>query len=404
MLRFDPPELETKWEEATTVLEEVAELQPFEAEDDEDVIISERTEIEEFSMWSWDQTMTVTVADCLRWAALIKDKKRVLQDKRVLRLPTRTVVRIEPATAEDMSALHSIVDKVTTELNVEGRKFCVKAIDRCLDFSALVESECHEHQSSLDGMFFVEVQHDAAAPPATVDRLVEAFLFELCASEIFCAPREFYAIELYEEDDHDGFDKRGLKLRRLQIGKGLSELYSLFIEGCSAHPAEYALIHFVKAMEYVSATVVRRTKHEAIRKRLSSKRALAPDAEFLDGLVQVVEEYKLLNKDSEMLKLTLQTCCDPYLLACDGSPRFLPTLQSLRSCNEPKLHNKALEELASSLSATRNQLVHAKANYSPTGNECPRDQLMEFVVLARAASEQVIRWYANLADHIRVGG
>lgn len=406
MLCFDPPELEKRWEEAIHVLVDVAELVPFEADDDDDenIVITEATELEHFSMWSWDDTTTVTVGDCLRWAALVKDKRKVLYDSRTLRLPGRTVVHIAAAETEDMYALDSIANVLSVKLTVEGSKYTARIIDKCLDFSALVETECHEHYpSNVAGMFFVEVTHPTSAPATIVDQVVNAFLFELVASDISCAPRSFFAPEVLDADPF-GHDKHNIKLRKPRIGKGLNELYSLFIEGSAAQPAEYALIHFVKAIEYVSATVVRQAKHDSLRRRLTSKRALAPDAEFLDSLVAVVEEGRVFNKDSEALRLTLQTCCDPYLLASENPPKFLGGLNALRSKSDPKMQKAALDELAASLSATRNQLSHAKANYAPTGDECPPDQLIAFTGLAHAVAEQAIRWYANLAEHTRVGG
>jgi hypothetical protein len=250
---------------------------------------------------------------------------------------------------------------------------------------------------------FVEVIHPADAPDDVIQQIALSFLFELGSSGFHFTPSSYPISQEFEEDtaapQAEGFDVGAM--RPLRIGPGLEELHSLFVEGCSAQPAEYALIHFVKAIEYVSATVVRMARHDALRKRMSTQQALLPNADFLDGLVDVIEDHRVFNKDSEALRLTLITCCDPYLLV-DDAPPFLDKLRNLQASKDAKSARAGIEQFAGALSATRNQLSHAKAAYILTGMECPLGQLDELTVCARCAAEQVIRWYAHLPELSRV--
>ena len=164
---------------------------------------------------------------------------------------------------------------------------------------------------------------------------------------------------------------------------------------------EYSLISFVKTLEFISATVVRRAAHDAIRARLSSSRALNPDAAFLDDLTRLVDNQRIFRKDSEALKLTIETCCDAKELAFHAPPK-LKSLRSITEESDAKARKAALGELADCLSATRNELSHAKSNYQSTGAECPAAERTQLAECARLAVDQAIRWFGSLSPHARV--
>jgi hypothetical protein len=68
----------------------------------------------------------------------------------------------------------------------------------------------------------------------------------------------------------------------------------------------------------------------------------------------------------------------------------------------PKKKEEALTELGASLYATRNRTAHAKANYESTGEECPEEQLTDFVECVKLAAQQAVRWYHSRAEDARV--
>jgi hypothetical protein len=55
-----------------------------------------------------------------------------------------------------------------------------------------------------------------------------------------------------------------------------------------------------------------------------------------------------------------------------------------------KIQTSSLNRFSDVLSATRNLIAHAKANYTLTGDECPSDQYEAFAVSAKLAAEQAI--------------
>ena len=413
MLRFDPPELQQLLARALDRLEDVIYYQWYRFNDPkfdanachDELTITPRTEVDECYLSS-DQDPTgfhVCVQDLLEWADALNKHK--LKNRTFLRLSNETFIHVEPLGQKEYELLEDVAEELTVESKVliDGREFRCSLVSGFTTFAVFIEDEGgvdHHHASFYPNTGYLWLEHPEPAEDKTILDVANAFLFELATSaEVTFSMAPYPEVEYPDEDEER--DQHDVTLRPLVLGHGLPDLYELFVAGCSANPAEYALIHFVKVIEYVSATVVRSSRHDALRKRLSGKAALAPDAEFLDDLADLIEEQRLFNKDAEALKLTLQTCCDPVTLA-STAPRFLKVLRGVREESDPKLKRTALDELSACLSATRNQLSHAKANYELTGAECPSDELGELTYCAQHAAQQVIRWYARLPDSSRV--
>ena len=84
------------------------------------------------------------------------------------------------------------------------------------------------------------------------------------------------------------------------------------------------------------------------------------------------------------------------------APPFLRKLAAITDASAKQDKEVATREFSFALSATRNAIAHAKANYEPTGEECPETQLSQFVACVEIAAQQVIRWFARCPEHQRV--
>lgn len=251
---------------------------------------------------------------------------------------------------------------------------------------------------------FVAAKHSESVGEIAALGAIYAFLFEVHVTlglNITASRRPTVDDVTYpEEDEMAVLQQRAARMRPLLVGPGLFDVLREFNRGVEASDAETALLHHVKCIEYVSATVVRERQYEDLRKRLLSAESLNPTAQYMDGLLTLFEENKQFTKDYEALKLTVQRCCDPLLLA-KHAPAMLPTLSAITPVSKPAERRQALEELAACLSATRNQVAHAKANYDRSGKECPVDQMHALMNCAKAAAEECIRWYAAQNPDLR---
>jgi len=410
MLTFDPPSLRDDLAKALTQLEDIVCYEGYPFHNDtfdpssyDDEVITTQTTFQCGLDSSENSLPEITVAEILEWARSLAEDR--LTNRTTLRTPTKTLVYVEPTAITSSTDL--MAADTTLTVQVDGIQLQAKLRFSQTLFAVHIEAEGlndHHLSSFYDETCLVEVTHAPKTSSELVDSIVTAYLYEMASSAQICLAVRPYPYITYDEDEDTSdapttADKP--RLRPLQWDRGLLDVYKLFLDGCSADPAQYALIHFVKIVEYVSATVVRQARHACLRQRLLGRQALTPDAAFLDGLCDLLEEQRIFKKDSEAVKLTLRTCCDPLLLSSDA-PACVPLLKKLKSTDETKKSQAAIDELADVLSATRNQLLHAKPNYTCTGQECPPDQIDELTYCARTAADQVIRWFVQLPAHARL--
>jgi hypothetical protein len=255
---------------------------------------------------------------------------------------------------------------------------------------------------ATDYDLFIEIQYEKSLQLEEIENIIQAYLFELSSNvninlEIKLIPD----IETIAFDEFEEIRKVGYRLRPLLLGKGVNEPLKLYNQAVTAADTEIQILFFTKAIEYISQTVVRQSFIETIRGKLLSPQALEPDARFIKELASLVDEQRIFTKDREAIKLTLKTCCDATELA-KISPDFVEELKQVSVNTKKNERDRALEQLGTCLADTRNSMAHAKANYSPTGNECPPDEFEAFVSCIKLATQQVIRWYCSQPDYIRV--
>lgn len=419
MLKFEPPELLTKICKAAQKFEESCTLhygdgypffeQGFDPADyhedgDDDEIINNNTIIEGCNFHSSSVSFNLSVSEFLEWADILESGELV--DRSEYRSSEYTVVYVVPSSE---LAQHYVYGDTSIELDVsqmvtiKNSPYEIQLISHATPFSLLLEKEggCHgDYRPSLEETdLFVKVDHPPNTSPQLISGIIDSYLFELSTSLFLDFTRTRYP---EFSDDWEGLeftpivdDEGKVRIRTLNFSDGLPELYRIYLKGVAASDVEHQIINLVKAIEYVSATVIRLTSHNAIRQRLLSSQALAPDAKFLDDLLMLVEDQRIFKKDSEALRLTINTCCDATQLA-PHAPPVLNALSSISEASDAKTKKAALDDLSKCLSSTRNQLVHAKANYTLTGAECPSDQLPILAGCVNLAATQAIRWFAGL--------
>lgn len=256
-----------------------------------------------------------------------------------------------------------------------------------------------------DGDMFVDVRFPAGCNISVVDEVVRAYIYELSED------LEFDLVEApigTVEDGPDPDEERvSLELeqsrrRPLKQGKGIVDLLAIY-QAAIAHgdDAEYAFVNYAKVLEFVSATAIKLKGNALIRQKLMSPAALDPTATYIAELIGTVESLRAFKKDAEALKLTIETCCDPLELA-SVAPDHLSVLKKLESSSTTAERERALATLSATITATRNQLSHAKANYQLTGDEYPLGELDLFIPCIRIAAQQAVRWYSQTDPALRL--
>lgn len=263
----------------------------------------------------------------------------------------------------------------------------------------------------MDDDLFIEISSDnkLELDDESIYEIYNAYIFEIFASyniKIMLNPRIKYNFEETESKQFD--DAANYRLRPLLFSKGMKDIISLFNNAEGYGIDDSSIVEYVKVIEYVSQTVIRMEITEKARKKLNSEEALNPDAIFIKELENMFLEYNSkYSTDRNAIKATIIKCCDIKQLA-KYSPNFLKKLSALdkklanTKSNTDEVINSAYEELCNSISDTRNELSHAKANYSPNGNECPNNEKNDYIVLLRHICIQVIRWFSNVSEVNRI--
>ncbi|MGF1775880.1 hypothetical protein [Vibrio nomapromontoriensis] len=255
------------------------------------------------------------------------------------------------------------------------------------------------HREPVDHDSFVVIK----GSELTLDRcrqIYKSFIFE--ANSVSNAQIESFPNEPFDIDDYlvaapeRPAEATTIK-RKLILCDDTEKVIDLYNKAMCCDDDEVAVLFYSKILEFVSETVVRVKVTDEARKALSSNRAMDPDANFIKELQNLFKDHSY-QKDADSIKLTVQTC--GYFKDLEDK---VPSYIKKKIVTESKKKEwDALGYIADSITATRNSIAHAKANYRPSGKEIPEAQYNELAELLRILAQQCIRWYAAQSPLIRV--
>lgn len=417
MARFSTPAFERQLIQALAALDDTIDVQlqgyslaeNIGIADPPDVEIAERTTLG-FSLPKSD-SVEISAAELVSLTREVTSKDTTF-DGLLYCSTARAVVRIEASDERSyfLADRYRENDAILARLELPslGDDSSVGIVTKSLHFSmSIVQKEFFwdKHVPPVSaGDLFIEIIHNGKLDRNDALEVVYAYLFEVSSSlrlQFELRPRPTDDGEVPDDDELDELERGLGRLRPLILGPGLGTLHREFHRGTIATEPETAVLAYVKCLEHVSATVVREKQYDDLLRRLMNPVALNPTAAYMDGLMELCEENRIYIKDFEALRLTVEKCCD-----CDEFLELLP--QSLRarlpsSIKKPADRRQVLVEFAATLSATRNEHAHSKANYDRTGKECPAEHLRDLAECARVAAVQCIRWYSAQNPDLRRG-
>jgi len=450
-IRFDPPDLLDRWKAALTcfssnvlssddwpdVAKDDWDPEEYYSEDNEDFVVSENTKFVVYPREAED-SFECTLGTVIEWASELRNAKIV--DRIAYVSSIRILFHVAPvagiaARFAEADAPLTGVHLFEQQLEIGGRVLRLALTYGLTPFALLIDNVDGEYCPSVYRTdAYVEVRWEGNPPEIhDVREIVDAYLFTVCRSGFdYQVSRFREVINDWEPEDWELFtfssamksspgehrdraielattakdrlieQLRTIRLRPLILGAGMGDVYALFHQAASENlDDDFRVLCYVKIVEYVSMTVIKQKAHGEIRRRLADERALVPDARYIEDLIQLVNAQRDFRKDAEALRITVQEVADPIVLS-PKAPAFLPALRMCAQDATEKDRERALDELAAAMTATRNQIAHSKANYSLTGKECPPEQLGEYVGLLRLLGVQAIYWFGNIPDRMRV--
>lgn len=259
----------------------------------------------------------------------------------------------------------------------------------------------------LNDDLFVEISFncDSNINLNDIHEIFNVYIFEIFIKaelKLELHPRFYY----YDGEDEPKFDTE-LNLNSKLFTKGMSDIINMFNQA-EGHNNDRAIVEYVKVIEYISATVIREKETLEVQKKLSEPKVFKPNADYIRELGEIyLNNKKKFSVDSEMIKEAIKKCCDVEKLS-KYAPEFITQLKNINvevakdGVDKEMLHSQANNALAKSISDTRNNISHAKANYDKKGLECPDSQKEEFIILLRNVCIQAIKWFYNTDESIRI--
>lgn len=177
-----------------------------------------------------------------------------------------------------------------------------------------------------------------------------------------------------------------------------SPILDLYSEALLIRNNEIKFLYFYKVIEHISPIVAKIKAQEELCPIFASEIPTTGDVDSLDSGLSMRTHDKHI-KDRDLVKIVMEQCDIVKLY------EFLPGWVQKRCPKETKASEqqsaigitaekeRAIKnKVATILYATRNSIVHAKANFKPTGNECPQEDLFQLNIFMRKLCKDLIFW------------
>ena len=177
-----------------------------------------------------------------------------------------------------------------------------------------------------------------------------------------------------------------------------SPILDLYSEALLIRNNDIKFLYFYKVIEYISPIVAKIKAHEEVCRKFSSGIPATGNVDSLDSGLSMRAHDKHI-KDRDLVKIVMEQCDIVKLY------EFLPEWVQERCLKETKASKQQSaigivaekertikNKVAVILYATRNSIVHAKANFKPTENECPEKDLYQLNIFMRKLCKDLISW------------
>ena len=249
------------------------------------------------------------------------------------------------------------------------------------------------------------------------DELIRQILYDLTmkTGEAVFVSSFLDVNELADEADRDFYmsqSKLSERIIDVQTLPKSYEMMDLYRQAKEIVNPEIAFLHYYKIIEYVSPAVAKKQAFARIHEQLNLPGTVARDYQYMNTMLIIANQYNENQKDDYLMWNVIQECVDvrPWLQYLpDGLVNQIKNnlgvddgvdLATVDITTDKERSLK--KQLASVLYSTRNNIVHAKANYNPTGWECPSEGLIRLNQLMNQFALKVIEWNEGQEEYVKV--
>lgn len=239
-------------------------------------------------------------------------------------------------------------------------------------------------------------------------KLIKEFLFYL--SHKYNTPLyigEFMTFDRFNLDDYDEVEEEIPDNSKVEIIKVLSDnllrysnLMDMYVEAMSIGNEEIKFLYYYKIIEHCSPIVSKMKAYELLNRKLDLLPYNNRDYKYLDSIFELTREHDISLRDSELAYTVLLECIDiiqlyeflPSSIKKSLSKKHQYKNENIKYDLDISKQNQIKQGISIILYATRNSIVHAKSNYTLTGEECKTNDLEELNIFISKLCYCLIAW------------
>ncbi|MDH6352152.1 MULTISPECIES: hypothetical protein [unclassified Brevibacillus] len=198
------------------------------------------------------------------------------------------------------------ISNLKSSISVSQKIYTLEIIHGLTSFGILltIEGKFSKYVPPVDSDdVFILISCPDGIENEVIDKLFNSYVFELRSTlglELHIGVRPDY--DPWEEVEPENLENPiEVKLRPLIYGKGINELLEIYNSSSNSHTPENLILAYTRVIEYVSQTVIRKDLIEKTVNKLSSPRALTPDANYILELGKIYEEHRNTNQKDFLL-------------------------------------------------------------------------------------------------------
>lgn len=237
--------------------------------------------------------------------------------------------------------------------------------------------------------------------------LVNSYIFEIADSTGIAL--------IFSEIRNPVYDFEDLReeVEENQVGKlrdieGYNEGMKLFVSATQIQENELKFLNFYKILEHFAPIAVNIEANELMRKKLDAPKSQFESGDYIRSIFDLAKSMRAKFNDEDLIKSTFLNCFD-FVGLFDNLPDSIKA-KVKKQINERTIDysiekqkvTTAANMVGKIIYSTRNKVVHAKANYEITGNECNNADLSDLNKFMKEACSQTIRWYNRQPQHLKL--
>lgn len=182
----------------------------------------------------------------------------------------------------------------------------------------------------------------------------------------------------------------------------------LFVSAVQIKDPELKFLNFYKVLEHFSPIAVNIEANELMRKKLDTPKSSFEDGDFIRSIFELANSMRDRFNDEDLIKAAFNTCFD-FIGLFSKLPESIKRrikkhlgIQDLNYSTDKQKINTSTNIAGKIIYQTRNKVVHAKSNFTLSGDEISSEEIDQLNDFMKHASSQAIRWYSRQPKHLKL--